>query len=428
MEDVGGKHSAPKDFVCPITTHVFDDPVTLETGQTYERRAIQEWLDRGNSNCPITRQNLHSSQLPKTNYVLKRLIASWREHNQVMMVDHDHSAFSPKSVISQATGDGTMAELRLAITDLCTSEVLREAEMAVLRIERCWREAMMEEKMLVIMLAKPPVVNGFVEMLLNSVDTQVLRATVYLLTELGSRDESVVQTMTRVDSDVDSIVHLLKKGLPEAVVLVYLLRHSALSLVDMELADSLLEMLDSKGEDDTTAAMKMFMEPKTAAVLLLAGILRTCTEDTSIARIVTSIVSTRAIETIVAGLKAQQSHERVAAVSILLRCLVEDGKCRNMVAEKAELGGLLEILPQVSDKDGVEIIHFFSELAKLNRRHLNEQMLHSLKDEGSFSTRHTLLIYLQNSPPDHSPVVAGLLLQLDLLVRFCNLSIGKRYL
>lgn len=376
MEDVGGKLSAPKDFVCPITTHVFDDPVTLETGQTYERRAIQEWIDRGNSNCPITRQKLHNAQqLPKTNYVLKRLIASWREQNsqEVMMADHDSAAaspfrsVSPKSVISQAASDGNMTELRLAITDLCTSEVLREAETAVLRIERCWREATMEQQMLLIMLAKPPVVNGFVEMLLNSVDAKVLRATVFLLTELGSRDDSVVQTMTRVDSDVDNIVQLFKKGLSEAVVLVYLLRHSATSLVEMELADSLLEMLNNIGGDDDIVASKMFMEPKTAAVLLLARVLRTSDEATSIARIVTSIVSGQAVETIIASLKAQQTHERVAAMSILLRCILEDGKCRNIVAEKAELSALLEILAQVSDKELLETIHFFSELAKLNR-------------------------------------------------------------
>lgn len=385
MEDVGGKHSAPKDFVCPITTHVFDDPVTLETGQTYERRAIQEWLDRGNSNCPITRQKLHSAQLPKTNYVLKRLIASWREQNsQVTMVDDQDSAaaspfrsVSPKSVISQAASEGTMTELRLAITDLCTSEVLREAEMAVLRIERCWREVAMKQQMLLIMLAKPPVVNGFVEMLLNSVDAQVLRAAVFLLTELGCRDDSVVQTMTRVDSDVDSIVQLFKKGLPEAVVLVYLLRHSATGLVEMELADSLLEMLHNIRGDDDNAASKMFIEPKTAAVLLLARVLRTSDEAASIARIVTSIVSGQAIETIVASLKSQQTHERVAAMSILLRCILEDGKCRNIVAEKAELSALLEILPQVSsDKERLEIIHFFSELAKLNRYSFLEYMYH----------------------------------------------------
>src|SRR5688572_10220605 len=43
MADTGNppgsvKQTPPKDFVCPITSNVFDDPVTLETGQTYERK------------------------------------------------------------------------------------------------------------------------------------------------------------------------------------------------------------------------------------------------------------------------------------------------------------------------------------------------------------------------------------------------------
>ncbi|CAD6233612.1 unnamed protein product [Miscanthus lutarioriparius] len=80
--DTPGPLPTPKDFMCPITSQVFDDPVTLETGQTYERRAIQEWLDRGNTTCPITRQRLHGAQLPKTNYVLKRLIGAWRDQQQ----------------------------------------------------------------------------------------------------------------------------------------------------------------------------------------------------------------------------------------------------------------------------------------------------------------------------------------------------------
>ncbi|KAH6823057.1 hypothetical protein C2S53_002051 [Perilla frutescens var. hirtella] len=423
MEEVGGgkqsKHIPPKDFVCPITTHVFDDPVTLETGQTYERKAIQEWLDRGNSTCPITRQKLQSVQLPKTNYVLKRLIASWREEEDPGSVKP--AAVSPKSVISQASIDGAMTELRLAITDLCTSEILKEAETAVLRIEGLWREAVMEVQQMQPMLAKPPVINGFVEMLLNSVDARVLRATVFLLTELGCRDDSVVQTLTRVDSDVEAIVELFKKGLIEAVVLVYLLRPSATGLVEMDLVGYLLEMLRSKNVDDVV--LRTFMEPKTAAVLLLARILRSC----GVAEVVKSVVSssTQVIEKIVMSLQADQSEERVAAVGILLRCILEDGKCRNIVAEKAELTSLLEILPQVSDGERLEIIHFFSELVKLNRRNLNEKILHILKDEGTFSTMHTLLIYLQNALPDQSPVVAGLLLQLDLLEEPRKMSIYR---
>ncbi|XP_020549522.1 putative E3 ubiquitin-protein ligase LIN [Sesamum indicum] len=435
MEDIdnvlgGGKSTPPKDFVCPITTHVFHDPVTLETGQTYERTAIQEWIDRGNSTCPITRQKLSSTQLPKTNYVLKRLIASWQEQNQgsalsqfkVMQakVGPEIRSVSPNSVISQATIDGTMSELRLATTDLCTSEVLRDAETAVLTIERFWEEGNMQLEM-ISMLTKPPVINGFVEILFNSVDKQVLKATILLLTELGSRDVSVIQTLTAVDSDVECIVELFKKGLVEAVVLVHLLRPQATSLVEMDLVDYLLAVLGNKEDDDSK---KMCMNPRTASLILLGDIIRSSSEA-RLAKIVRSMVATNAIEKIVVSLQAEQVEERLAAVTILLRCVLEDGKCRNIIAEKAEFASVLEIFVGANDAERFEIVHLLSELVKLNRRNLNEQILHLLKDEGTFSTMHNLLMYLQNALQDQSPIVAGLLLQLDLLDEPRKMSIYR---
>ncbi|KAL0427020.1 UNVERIFIED_CONTAM: putative E3 ubiquitin-protein ligase LIN-1 [Sesamum latifolium] len=435
MEDIdnvlgGGKNTPPKDFVCPITTHVFDDPVTLETGQTYERKAIQEWIDRGNSTCPITRQKLSSTQLPKTNYVLKRLIASWQEQNQGSAVSQfkvmqakvgpEIRSVSPNSVISQATIDGTMSELRLATTDLCTSEILREAETAVLKIERFWEEGNMQLEMM-SMLTKPPVINSFVEILFNSVDKQVLKATILLLTELGSRDVSVIQTLTAVDSDVECIVELFKKGLLEAVVLVHLLRPQATSLVEMDLVDYLLAVLGNKGDDDSK---KMCTNPRTASLILLGDIIRS-SREARLAKIVRSIVATNAIERIVVSLQAEQVEERIAAVTILLRCVLEDGKCRNIIAEKAELAPVLEIFVRVNDAERFEIVHLLSELVKLNRRNLNEQILHLLKDEGTFSTMHNLLMYLQNTLQDQSPIVAGLLLQLDLLDEPRKMSIYR---
>lgn len=61
-------------------------------------------------------------------------------------------------------------------------------------------------------------------------------------------------------------------------------------------------------------------------------------------------------------------------------------------------------------------------LLKSCRRSLNEKILVILKDEGTFSTMHTLLLYLQNATLEQSPIVAGLLLQLDLLVLFSLFS------
>ncbi|EEF48225.1 F-box and wd40 domain protein, putative [Ricinus communis] len=429
-----GKHTPPKDFVCPITSHLLDDPVTLETGQTYERRAIQEWISRGNSTCPITRQALHSNQLPKTNYVLKRLVASWREQNPEFASNQSETApqktepnfkstiispvTSPNSVISQSAIDSTMSELRQAITDLCMSEILSESEMAVLRIEQFWQELNMDLDVQ-SMLSKPPVINGFVEILFNSLDPQVLKATVFLLSELGSRDKGVVQTLTRVESDVECIVALFKNGLWEAVVLIYLLRPSTMSLLEMDLVESLLTVIKKK-ED----MLKMCLKPKTAAVLLLGQILSS-SEESIVISIVNAIVSTKVIESIAGCLEAECAEERIAAVGILSRCMQEHGKCRNTISAKAELAPVLDSFLSATDGERFEIVLFFSELVKLNRRTLSEQVLHIIKDEGPVSTMHSLVSFLQTALQDQCPVVAGLLLQLDLLAEPRKMSIYR---
>ncbi|CAM8966361.1 unnamed protein product [Rhodiola kirilowii] len=431
---VNVKHTPPKDFVCPITSHLFNDPVTLETGQTYERKAIQEWLERGNSTCPITRHKLQSTQLPKTNYVLKRLTASWQEdHPGSAVTDTAYAlqvpesvaepevlpAVSPNSVISQATIDGTVTELRHAIDNLCTYEILEESEMAVLRIERFWREITLEVE-IQLMLSKPSVINGFVEILFNSVDPQVLKATIFLLTELGSRDNTVIQVLTQVDSDVEDIITLFKKGLPEAVVLIYLLRPSFRTLIDRDMVESLVTVIKMEEEH----LVNMCLKPKTAAVLLLAKIIRT-NEETDTPFIVNIILGGKVIEKIAGSLEAENSVERNAAVSILLRCMQCDGKCRSLIADKAELASILESFIGASEADQSEIVKFLSELVRLNRRTFIEQTLHVIKDEGSVSTMHSLLVYLQTAPPEQSPVVASLLLQLDLLIEPRKMSIYR---
>ncbi|GMP59805.1 hypothetical protein CsSME_00022937 [Camellia sinensis var. sinensis] len=255
------------------------------------------------------------------------------------------------------------------------------------------------------MLSKPPVINGFVEILLNSVDLQVLTATVFLLSELGSRDHTVIQTLTTVDSDVECVVDLFKKGLFESVVLIYLLRPSSTSLIEMEMVETLLIVIRNK-EDDT---LKMCMKPKTAAVILLGQILESAQE---ISEIVRRAITTKAIESFVTSLKSDWVEERITAVGILLRCMLTEGKCRNDIADKAELGPVLESFMGAND-------------IKLNRTTFNEQILHIIKDEGTYSTMHTLLMYLQTAHQDQCPIVAGLLLQLDILEEPTKMSIYR---
>ncbi|XP_045822566.1 LOW QUALITY PROTEIN: putative E3 ubiquitin-protein ligase LIN-1 [Trifolium pratense] len=427
------KQTPPKDFVCPITSNIFDDPVTLETGQTYERKAIEEWFNRGNTACPITRQNLQNTKLPKTNYVLKRLVASWKEHNPSSAPPTCESPYkdneedvkttmpsaSPNSVITQATIDGMVSELRCAINNLYMSEILQESEMAVLQIDKLWRGGNLGVD-IHSMLSKPPIINGFVEILFNSVEPHVLQAAVFLLSEMGSRDNAVIQTLTRVDTDVECIMALFKKGLTEAVVLLYLLNPSPVTLTEMAIVESLIEVFSQKEED----LVKMCLNPTTAAVLLLAQIIGS-SDETIASSVVKTLFSEKAIGAIAGSLGAEWAEERIAAVEILLRCMQEDGTCRNTIADKAELSPILETFICATDVERFKIVEFFSELIKLNRRTFNERILHIIKEEGPFSTMHTLLIHLQTALQDQCPVMAGLLLQLDLLVEPRNMSIYR---
>ncbi|KAL8209350.1 hypothetical protein R6Q57_006082 [Mikania cordata] len=418
-----GKHTPPKDFVCPITTHLFSDPVTLETGQTYERKAIQQWLERGNSTCPITRQKLHSTQLPKTNYILKHLITSWKELNPSNSNQENEQLDIPP-LTSTSSDDGTVNELRVAITKLCTSEVLKEAETAVLTIERFWQDLIESvlgpEVEIQNMLSQPPVINGFMEILFSSVNTRVLISTVFLLSELGSRNEDVILTLTRVDTDVECVIALFQKGLFEAVVLIYLLKPSIPVLVQLELVESLLKVVNSNENE----FHKMCVKPNTAAVLLLGQIVSSG-DDGAIFEVIRRVISGKVIECIISSLESEWTEERITVVRILLRCMQEDGKCRNIIADKAELAPVLEILVVSNDEDRFEIVQFLSELVKLNRRIFNNQILHIIKDEGTFSTMHTLLVYLQTAEAEQLPVVAGLLLQLDLLAEPRKMSIYR---
>ncbi|KAJ9170222.1 hypothetical protein P3X46_018346 [Hevea brasiliensis] len=68
--------SIPHLFICPISLDLFKDPVTLCTGQTYDRSSIEKWLSAGNLTCPVTMQKLHDlSMVP--NHTLRHLIDEW---------------------------------------------------------------------------------------------------------------------------------------------------------------------------------------------------------------------------------------------------------------------------------------------------------------------------------------------------------------
>ena len=76
------RHEIPESFVCPLTLDLMQDPVVTCDGQTYERKAIEEWFARS-ATSPLTGQPLpHPGLAP--NVVLRGLIREYLERNPEM--------------------------------------------------------------------------------------------------------------------------------------------------------------------------------------------------------------------------------------------------------------------------------------------------------------------------------------------------------
>ncbi|TKY51776.1 putative E3 ubiquitin-protein ligase LIN-1 [Spatholobus suberectus] len=458
----------PKDFVCPITGQIFCDPVTLETGQTYERKAIQEWLRTGNTTCPITRQPLSANILPKTNYVLKRLITSWKEQNPELAQEFSNSntprgsscspsakdfpmlsiiqrttdspshkskenyirqrsnrfmrvvvATSPTSVLSQAAVETIMNSLKPYISSLCTSENLQECEEAVLEIARLWKDSKTDPQIHAY-LSKPTIINGLVEILSASLNREVLRTSIYILTELIFLDESVGETLNSVDSDFDCLATLLKNGLDEAALLIYQLRPVFAQLSAHELIPSLVQVIQNKNEESDD--FQLVIDPKDAAIAILEQIL-IGGDEYSRSLNALSVISENGIPALAKYLERLEGRRSV--VSILLCCMQAEKGCKSLIANRIELSPVLELFHAGNDSVRGICVEFLSELVQLNRRTVCNQILQTIKDEGAFSTMHTFLVYLQMAPMEHQLAVASLLLQIDLLVEPRKMSIYR---
>ncbi|KAJ6896409.1 hypothetical protein NC651_022573 [Populus alba x Populus x berolinensis] len=62
------------------------DPVTVSTGQTYDRSSIESWVATGNTTCPVTRAPLTDFTLIP-NHTLRRLIQDWCVANRAFGVE-----------------------------------------------------------------------------------------------------------------------------------------------------------------------------------------------------------------------------------------------------------------------------------------------------------------------------------------------------
>lgn len=109
----------PYHFRCPISLELMCDPVTVCTGQTYDRTSIESWVATGNTTCPVTRAPLHDFTLIP-NHTLRRLIQEWCVANRAFGVERIPTPKQPaepalvRSLLKQAANRSIPFQSRLA--------------------------------------------------------------------------------------------------------------------------------------------------------------------------------------------------------------------------------------------------------------------------------------------------------------------------
>ncbi|KAF6152826.1 hypothetical protein GIB67_004655 [Kingdonia uniflora] len=84
IEELDLAEDIPAVFICPISLEPMQDPVTLCTGQTYEKSNILKWFSLGHFTCPTTMQELWNDSITPNN-TLYHLSYSWFSQKYLLM-------------------------------------------------------------------------------------------------------------------------------------------------------------------------------------------------------------------------------------------------------------------------------------------------------------------------------------------------------
>ncbi|CAA2933771.1 U-box domain-containing 17 [Olea europaea subsp. europaea] len=197
----------PKDFCCPISLDFMWDPVTVSTGQTYDRLSISRWMEEGHSTCPKTGQMLvHTRLVP--NRALRNLIMQWCLANGIPYdrpenVDSSES-YNPASP-SKAAMQATKATADLLVEQLANGTA--KAKTVAAREIRLLAKSGRENRACVAEAGAIP----FLKTLLSSSDAFAQENSVTAMLNLSIYDKNKSRIMD-IEGCLGSIVEVLRSG------------------------------------------------------------------------------------------------------------------------------------------------------------------------------------------------------------------------
>lgn len=93
-------HYPIESLICPLCNELMTDPVAISCGHSFERKAIQEYLERNERNCPSCGEKLSSSVLTP-NISLRRSIEEWKQRQMDLTFQSAISQINSPDIIGQ---------------------------------------------------------------------------------------------------------------------------------------------------------------------------------------------------------------------------------------------------------------------------------------------------------------------------------------
>ncbi|XP_020238343.1 uncharacterized protein LOC109817496 isoform X2 [Cajanus cajan] len=302
-----------------------------------------------------------------------------------------------------------------AITTICSSDILSEREFAIRMISKAWlnshADPLIEEA-----LSQSTVIEAILEVLLASSEDEILELAISVLAELVGRNGAIRQTILSSDPQLEILVRLLRRtGLfLKAAVLLYLLKPQAKQMLSPEWMPLVLRVLEFG--DQVLTLFTVQCNPQVAAIYVMNQLLTGFDKDKNLEN-ARQVVSLGGLALLMKRIEEGGVHERNNTALLIYSCIHAEGSCRSFLAENIRKSSLLELIVLGNSKDcSRSAFSVLAELLYLDRSTKILNFLRGLRDGwGGLNAMHILFIYLQRAPPEERPMVAVILLLLDIM-------------
>lgn len=193
----------------------------------------------------------------------------------------------------------------------------------------------------------------------------VIRASVSILTTIILANESVIEDIKKKGLRLSDLATALKRNVPEAAILIYLIKPSPTEIKTLELLPTLVEVIcTSKLYKGKLESVRL---TPPAASLMIIEVLVTAFDYATNNMHLAAINSPRVLCGLLDVARHQNLEELISLATILVKCIQFDGQCRKYLSEFTAVAPLACLL-QSGEKRAIKIaLEFFHEILRIPR-------------------------------------------------------------